>query len=175
MTANVYPADSGSMKRFLCRLDSEGNCLFSKDSKEQAGRDVSLCGLTVDGQGRLYLFLDNGEILLYTSDGDYHGSISLPSSENQASARIIGVCDGADGKFYVCISRGSDRCSLMEIDFENARLLEAAGHLPNINGLCIGIRRGSDFAGRGSDSAGGSDDFDNTSRQVSTIKKDISS
>jgi len=166
MTANVYPADSGSMKRFLCRLDSEGNCLFSRNITEQAGWDVSLCGLTVDGQGRLYLFLDSGEILLYTGDGDYNGSISLPSSENQAPARIIGACDGADGKFYACISRGNDRCSLMEIDFENARLLEAAGNLPNINGLCTGIRRGSDSAGRESDSAGrdgdsagGSDDL----------------
>lgn len=34
MTANVYPADSGSMKRFLCKMDSEGNCLFSKDITE---------------------------------------------------------------------------------------------------------------------------------------------
>jgi len=171
MTANVYPADSGSMKRFLCRLDPEGNCLFSKDITEQAGRDVSLCGLTVDEQGRLYLFLDNGEILLYTGDGDYHGSVSCHSPENQVPVRIKGACDGADGRFYVCISQessniaeenteGADgvRCTLMEIDFENARLLEVAGNLPNINGLCEGIRRGSDFAGRGSDSAGrGSD------------------
>ncbi|MCM1102204.1 MAG: hypothetical protein NC398_12575, partial [Acetatifactor muris] len=45
MTANVYPADSGSMKRFLCRYDLEGNCLFSKDITEKAGRNVSIHGL----------------------------------------------------------------------------------------------------------------------------------
>ncbi len=167
MTANVYPADYSSMKRFLCRFDPEGNCLFSRDITEQAGKDVSLRGLTMDGQGRLYLFLDNGEILLYTGDGDYHGSVSYSSPENQTPAQIKGACDGADGRFYVCISHGSVsiagentkgkngvRCSLMEIDFENARLLEAAGDLPNINGLCAAKRRGSNFAGQGSEPAG---------------------
>ena len=165
MTANVYPKDS-SMKRFLCRLDMEGNCLFSKDITEKAGGNVSIHELTVDSQGRLYIFLDNGEILLYASDGDYHGSVSLRSSENQAAVQIKGACESADGKFYVCIGQekmniaeGTDdvRCTLMEIDFENARLLETAGNLPNINGFCTGIRWRGD---RNGDSAGGSDDLD---------------
>lgn len=162
MTANVYPA-SGSMKRFLCRFDLEGNCLFSKDITEQAGGNVSIHELTADSQGRLYIFLDNGEVLLYTGDGDYHGSVSYKSPENQAAVQVKGACEGADGKFYVCISQermniaeetGGVRCTLMEIDFENVRMLEAAGNLPNINGLCTGIRRSEDFAGRGGDSAG---------------------
>lgn len=165
MTANVYPAGSGSMKRFLCRIDPEGNCLFSRDITEQAGRNVSLCGLTVDEQGRLYLFADNGEILLYTGDGEYCGSVSYGSAEGQAPVRIEGACEGADGRVYACISQenagipGANaqggnsgegpagvRCTLMEIDFENARLVEAAGNLPNIKGLCGGMR-GSGCAG----------------------------
>ena len=169
MTANVYPTDYSSMKRFLCRFDSEGNCLFSKDITEQAGRNVSLRGLTVDDQGRLYIILDNGEILLYTGDGDYHGSVRYSSPENQVPANIKGACEGADGKFYVCIGQGNmniagwntegaegegARCTLMEIDFENIRLLEVASNLPNINGLCAGRQPNGD-------SAGGSDDPDN--------------
>lgn len=169
MTANVYPADYGSMKRFLCRFDPEGNCLFSKDITEYAGRNVSLRRLTVDGQGRIYIFLDSGEILLYTGDGDYHASVSYGSPDHRESAQIKGACDGADGKFYVCISRESMnfaggnvvgmegvRCTLMEIDFENARLLEAAGNLPSINGLCAVVdQRRKDSAG----SAGGNDNL----------------
>ena len=167
MTANVYPADYSSMKRFLCRFDLEGNCLFSKDITEQAGRDVSLRGLTVDNQERVYIPLDNGEILLYTGGGDYHGSVSYNSPENQVPAQIKGACEGADGKVYVCISQasiniaggntvGTDnvRCTLMEIDFENARLLEVAKNLPNIKGLCAGKQLDGD-------SAGASDDSDN--------------
>ena len=167
ITANVYPADYSSMKRFLCRLDPEGKCLFSKDITEQAGRDVSLRRLTVDNQGRVYISLDNGEILLYTGDGDYHGSVSYSSPENRTPAQIKGACEGADGKLYVCISQesmniagenteGTDdvRCTLMEIDFENIRLLEVAENLPNINGLCAGKQRDGD-------AAAGSDDSDN--------------
>lgn len=165
MTANVYPA-SGSMKRFLCRFDLEGSCLFSKDITEKAGGNVSIHELTVDSQGRLYIFLDNGEILLYTSDGDYHGSVIYNSPENQAAVQIKGTCEGADGRVYFCICQdsmnmdlgntegaASARCTLMEIDFENTRLLETAGNLPNINGLCTGTRRNGD-------SAGGSDELD---------------
>lgn len=160
MTANVYP-DSGAMKRFLCRFDSEGKCLFSRDITEKAGNNVSLRRLTADSQGRLCIFLDNGEILLYTDDGEYSSSIIYSSPENQVPAQIKGVCEGADGRLYVCIGqesmnaaiengKGTDgiRCTLMEIDFDNARLLEVAENLPNINGLCGAAQRGSDSAGR---------------------------
>ena len=161
LTANVYPA-AGSMKRFLCRFDLEGNCLFSEDITEKAGSNVSIHELTMDSQGRLYIFLDNGEMLLYAGDGAYHGSVGYHPLENQATVQIKEACEGADGKVYVCISqekmniaeeKDGVRCSLMEIDFENVRLLEAAGNLPNINGLCTGIRRDGD-------SAGGSDGLD---------------
>ena len=163
MTANVYPSDYSSMKRFLCRFDSEGNCLFSKDITEQAGRGVSLRKLTVDSQGRLYIFLDNGEILLYTGEGDYYGSVSYSSAEDQVPAQIQGACEGIDGKVYVCISQGiiniagspndeGIRCTLMEIDFENTRLLEVARNLPNINGLCTGKQWDGDSAGESDDS-----------------------
>ena len=164
MTANVYSADYGSMKRFLCRLDSEGNCLFSKDITEQAGRDVSLDRLAVDAQGRIYIFVDNGEILLYTGDGDYHGSVSYSSPDSPAPAWIVGACDGADGKYYVCIGRrsvdiaggnteGNDaRCSLIELDFESAKLFEIAENLPDINGLCAGRQPDEGFIGESDDS-----------------------
>lgn len=164
MTANVYPA-SGSMKRFLCRFDLEGNCLFSKEITEQAGGNVSIHELTADSQGRIYIFLDNGELLLYTSGGDYHGSIRYNSPENQVAVQIRGACEGAGGRVYFCIGKesiniaGSNkggtagvRCDLMEVDFENARLLEIAGNLPNITGLCTGTRQDGAFTGESDDS-----------------------
>lgn len=154
MTANVYSSDNGQMKRFLCRFDAEGNCLFSKDITEQAGRGVSLDRLTVDREGRIYIVVaDKEEILLYTGDGNYHGSVSYGSSESTSSVRIQGACDGEDGKFYVLVSKESKdipggnkgradaantRCTLMELDFESAKLREVAGNLQNINGLCPG-------------------------------------
>lgn len=163
LTANVYPADYSSMTRFLCKFDREGNCLFSRDITEQMGRDSSLDRLTVDGQGRLYIFASDGEILLYTSEGEYHGSVSCGSSESPASVQIKGACDGADGKYYVCVGRGSIdiaggntegtvgegiRCTPMAIDFESAQMSEAAGDIPNIKGFCTGKQREGDSAGQ---------------------------
>lgn len=163
-TANVYPADYSSMKRFLCKFDAEGNCLFSKDITEQAGRNESLDRLTVDTQGRIYIFVDNGEILLYTGDGEYHGSVRCCPPESTVPVRIKGACSGADGKYYVCIGKGrmdisgeilsaeearwgEDRsvsCTLAEIDFESAKLTEVATNLPNVSGICAGKRKEGD-------------------------------
>lgn len=107
LTANVYPADYSSMTRFLCKFDPEGNCLFFRDITEQLGRGSTLDRLTVDRQGRLYLFADDGEILLYTGQGEYHASVSCSPSESPVSVRIRGACDGADGKYYICVGKGN--------------------------------------------------------------------
>lgn len=162
LTANVYPADYSSMTRFLCKFDSEGNCLFFRDITERLGRGYGLEKMTVDGQGRLYLFTDEGEILLYTGEGEYHGSAGLPSSDSTVSVQVRGACGGADGKYYVCVSRErtdiaeekENHCALMEMDFENARLSEVAGNLPDIKGFCAGKQVGGDFTGQEGDAAG---------------------
>lgn len=161
LTANVYPADYSSLTRFLCKFDPEGNCLFSRDITGQLGRDSALDRMTVDRQGRLYLFANEGEILLYTGEGEYHGSVSCSSSDSPVPVQIRGACDGADGKYYVCVSKGNvdiagestggkagtdTRCTLMEIDFEGSRLWEAAGDLPNVKGISSGRQWGEDSA-----------------------------
>ncbi len=168
LTANVYPADYSSLTRFLCKFDPEGNCLFSRDITGQLGRDSSLDRLTVDRQGRLYLFADDGEIFLYTGEGEYHGSVSCSSSDSPVSVQVRGACDGADGKYYVCVSKGSvditgesaggkagadARCTLMEIDFEGVRMSEVARDMPDIKGICAGKRQGGDSAGQGGNPA----------------------
>ncbi len=148
LTANVYPADYSSMKRFLCRFDPAGNCLFSRDITEQAGRDVSLRGLIADSQGRICLFLDNGEICLFTGEGEYQSSVRYGSEEDMTPAQINGFCEGADGRIYVCIGRESASfpgesseearlcCTLAQVDFENARLCEVADGLSDVRGIC---------------------------------------
>lgn len=161
LTANVYPADYSSMTRFLCKFDQEGSCLFAKDITEQMGRDSFLNDMTVDNQGRIYIFANDGDILLYTGDGEYHGSVSCGSPED--SIQIKGACDGADGKYYICISKGSANiiredaeetagegvsCALMEIDFEGSRISEAAGNLPDIRGICPGRRPSEEAIGQ---------------------------
>lgn len=162
LTANVYPADYSSMTRYLCKFDGEGNCLFSRDITEQLGRGSSLEGMSVDGQGRIYVFADGGEILLYTGDGEYRDSVSCSSLGSPVAVQIKGACEGADGKYYVCVCKGNAdaqgqnaksaeggnaRCSLMEIDFDGIRLSEVAGNLPDIKGFCVGVQQGGDAVG----------------------------
>ncbi len=168
MTANVYPADYSAMKRFLCRFDTEGNCLFSKEITEWAGREVSLRKLSVDGQGRLYLFVDNGEALLFSGEGEYHGAVSYGAPDSLTSVEVIGACEGADGKFYACIRKesvdigeanaksGNVQCTLVEIDYESCSLSPAAENLPELKGICG--QRSGDTAGIYEDNAGRSGD-----------------
>lgn len=146
MTANVYSADYSSMKRFLCKFDREGNCLFSTDITAQAGRGNSIDRMTVDRQGRIYIFtMDSMEILLYNEEGEYQGAVAYGSTESPEPVEIRGVCYGAGGKYYVCTAKRSldpkegTRCSLMEIDYDGAKLTEAAGNLPDIKGICTGV------------------------------------
>lgn len=161
LTANVYPADYSSMTRFLCKFDQKGNCLFAKDITEQLGRDAFVNCMSVDDQGRIYIFANDGDILLYTGEGEYHGSVSCGSPED--SVQIKGACDGADGKYYVCVSKGSANiikedadetdgknasCALLEIDFEGIHLSEVSGNLPGIRGFCPGRRQGGEAAGQ---------------------------
>lgn len=150
LTANVYPADYSSMKRYLCKFDSGGNCLFFRDITEQIGEGASLDRITMDGQGRLYIFANDGEILLYTGDGEYHGSVSCNSPESPVFIQVKGACSGADGKYYACVSKEREvivgkttdgeggSCTLLEINFDEARLSETAGDLPDIKGFCAG-------------------------------------
>lgn len=168
LTVNVYPTDYSSMTRFLCKFDPEGNCLLSRDITGQLGRDSALDRLTVDRQGRIYLFANDGEILLYTGEGEYHGSVSCNSSESPVSVWVKGACDGVDGKYYVCMGKGNvditgentegkdTRCTLMEIDFEGLRLSEAVVDLPDIKGICVGRRWGENTGGQKEASNGAS-------------------
>lgn len=146
MTINAYPADYSSMNRFLCKFDREGNCLFSRDISAQAGRGNSIDRITMDSQGRIYVFtIDSREILLYNQEGEYWGSVSYGSPESPTLVEIRGACHGADGSYYVCLGRSSQnssegvRCSLMKIDFESKSLTEAAENLPDISGICTGV------------------------------------
>ena len=94
--------------------------MFSKDITKQAGRNESLDRLTVDAQGRIYIFMDK-EILLYTRDGEYHGSVRYCPPESTVPIRIKGACSGADGKYYVCIGKGRMDISGEILSAEEAR------------------------------------------------------
>lgn len=95
LIANVYSADYGQFRRFLYNFDSEGNNIFFRDITEQLGRGTSISGMSVDRQGRIYVFNPEEGIWLYADDGSYHGTISYGFSED---VQIRGILEGEDEK-----------------------------------------------------------------------------
>lgn len=135
LIANVYSADYSQFRRFLYKFDREGNNIFFKDITEQLGRGTSIGGMSVDGQGRIYVFNPEEGIWLYTADGSYHGTVSYGSSEE---VQIRGTVEGEDEKYYICIrTEGNEaHCALAEVDFEKKQLAESRTDLPVVDGVC---------------------------------------
>lgn len=106
----------------------------------------------MDGQGRIYVFTSEyapGEeagIWLYTEEGNYQGWLDFGASD---IVLVKGTLQGEEGRFYVCISQGTDpdHCTMLEVDFEGKGLTEVIENFPNINGLCLGGQQGTDTAG----------------------------
>ena len=139
LIANVYSANYSQFRRFLYKFDSEGKNLFFKEITEQLGSGATMSGMTVDRQGRIYIFSneysDEKGIWLYTADGNYYGTVSYGSSEN---IQVRGSVDGDDGKFYVCTGKGedADHCTLAEVDFDRKQFVEFIKDFPAVNGFC---------------------------------------
>lgn len=146
LIAHVYAADYSQLRRFLCRFDADGKCLFSQEITEQLGGNISISGMAVDGQGRMYIFTYGDGIWLYGEDGSYCGSIAYDSPER---VWVMEAACGSDGTLYVCLGRegAPDKNTLAEVDFEGKRITELGNSLPGIIGFCPGTGQGDGPAG----------------------------
>ena len=139
LIASVYASDYSRFRRFLYQFDAEGKSIFSQDVTEQLGGGVAMDSLSVDGQGRIYVFSgaysEETGIWLYADDGSYQGVISYDSSED---VQVKGTLEGEDGRFYVCIGKReeADHCTLAEVDFERKQLADSIKDFPVVNGIC---------------------------------------
>lgn len=135
LIANVYSADYSQFRRFLYKFDREGNNIFFRDITEQLGRGTSIGGMSVDGQGRIYVFNPEEGIWLYTDDGSYHGTVQYGFSKE---VQVIGTVEGEDGRYCICIRAGdgAEHCALAEVDFEKKQLAEPQRELPAVDGVC---------------------------------------
>lgn len=144
LIVNAYPADYSYLKRYLCKFDSEGKALITREITDQLSGDVSIGSISADSQGHLYIFsgeyTDQAGIWLYNGDGSFHGSIAYNTSGSAMAEETIlakGTLEGEDGRFYVCIRKGeySEHSSLLELDFEHCRLTEITTDFPNVSGF----------------------------------------
>lgn len=92
MIANVYPADYSHLRRFLCKFDSEGKNIYSREVTEQLGSGISIGGIAVDGQGRIYAYTseytEEAGIWLYEADGSFHTRVSYDTNADGTAASI---------------------------------------------------------------------------------------
>ncbi len=133
LISNIYSADYSQLSRFLCKFDSEGKSLFSQDITEQLDKDMSVSGIAVDEQGRVYILTYDG-ILLYDENGTYYGSISYNSSEDVI---IKDTVIGNDGGLYIliCKNNNPDNCTLAKVDYETRQIVKAESTFTGIKGL----------------------------------------
>ena len=161
LIVNAYSADFSQLKRYLCRFDSSGQNMVTQEITQEMGRGSYVGQMALDGQGRIYVFTSEfaepGEagMWLYTTDGQYHGSLDYNTSE---TVLVKGTVNGEDGRFYLCVSmeeehsmeeghsmeerhsmeESPNHCTMLEVDFDEKKLIETIPDFPNINGLCTG-------------------------------------
>ena len=137
MYAIVYSySEDGVSKNFLTKFDGEGKWQFSQEITELMA-DSYINGMTVDGQGRVYLMGD-GNIWLLDAEGKSQGKFSLDS----ANSWIDNIVCGKDGKVYISYRNYTESTTeyiLAAVDFEGKKLGESYKGLPaNSNRITAG-------------------------------------
>lgn len=124
----------GSLEYFLAAFDADGRERFRRNITAQAGEDPTgmVGGISVDGQGRLYVS-GSSEIWLYSASGEYCGTVEL-DGQNYRSFCFAGT--DREGEMYVA-GRGRAGYELAEIDFDGKKVGSVSGNLKIGNGACV--------------------------------------
>lgn len=98
----------------LCRVDSDGNGIFSRDYPKLPLTETDMPNLkiTTDSQGRCYL-MGREDLLLFDDEGLHAGTVDL------GGKRILGAACSGNGKVYL---HEYDTNQLIPVDFEKTRL-----------------------------------------------------
>lgn len=118
LIVNAYSADFSQLKRYLCRFDSSGQNMATQDITQEMGRGSYVGQMTLDGQGRIYVFTSEfaepgkAGIWLYTADGQYHGNLDYSTSK---TVLVKGTVNGEDGRYYTAVEdwMSKDRCIVL--------------------------------------------------------------
>ncbi len=129
VTYDSIPVSEGvyDSRQVLYKFDSQGTMVYSENLTEQFKKELDsdniyLRTMTVDGQGRCYICLEDF-VMLYNEQGAYQGKIALADMSN---GWVSGMGRGKDGKVYINIlgtgSDGGNGSTLTELDFDGKKL-----------------------------------------------------
>lgn len=131
-----YSRNPPGSKDFLCKFDSQGNCLFARDITKRLRKDPEsptfISAVLLDSENRIYL-QGNEEIWLFDGDGNAQGKISPDSSENGGTKWINAVFPSGDGKMYASYTSLDSpvrNYTLAELDFENQSMKTVSSDFP---------------------------------------------
>lgn len=147
----VYPnSESGEYvppKQSVAKFDSQGKLVWETDMTERMNEDPEnsyMGSLTVDGQGRAYVF-SNSLVWLLDADGAYKGSVSVGAGGN---SWIQAAGCGGDGNVYVSVysyDGNSTSNNLTAIDFEAKKTGTSYASFPGGNGETLTADRDNNF------------------------------
>lgn len=134
MYAVLSSGSADSPEYFLAFFDSEGKKQFRQNISGQMGTEplVSVSGISVDGKGRIYIS-DSSHIWLYSSEGEYHGTVDL-DAQSDTVLRLAGT--DREGEIYAA-GRSRAGYELIKIDFDRKKAGPVYNNLNIGNGICI--------------------------------------
>ena len=146
--AKAYPTGppasgaSPEIRIFLCKFDSRGECLFTRniteDLQDTSGQQPYISLMKTDGSGRIYL-LGDACLWLYDQDGTFSGRISPDAAEVWMNE----LYHAGNDKMYLSMQTPGVEgrsFSLYEVDFENKKLAEVWTDFPGGNVFVSGIQ-----------------------------------
>lgn len=118
----------------LVKLDADGNEVFKVDFTDRTkdGEYFYANSMIVDGQGRIYMSLNDSGVLLFDANGSCTGKAQL-----SVQGWIDGIGLAKDGKVYACYYNYSGESAsgmIAEIDFDNKQFGKSYKNFPIGNG-----------------------------------------
>lgn len=107
----------------LIAFDSQGNRKWEKDLTEYGARSAQM-RVTVDGEGRVYVFIPGGDVAWFDEQGNPLGQMQL---EDTVMASGI----GRNGKVYVAYYGKTGASVLAELDIERGEVAQIYEDFPN--------------------------------------------
>lgn len=123
--ASVVWSGQQSSLRYLYRFSPEGELLSTASFEKMAGRYETAGGLTVDGEGRLYLLASSGQMdamvkSLLIFDRDLNCLAEIPMQDEIP----LHLCSGRDGFVYALLKKKDESYALGKLSSDNGKVLQ---------------------------------------------------
>ncbi|MCM1045846.1 MAG: extracellular solute-binding protein [Candidatus Gastranaerophilales bacterium] len=122
-TVLLEESERSDLVSMLIAFDSQGNRKWEKELSEYGARSTGV-KVTVDGEGRVYIFAPGGDAVWFDEQGNELGYMPLDKT-------VMASGVGRDGKVYISCSDVTGADELAELDIEQKTLTQVYTGFPN--------------------------------------------